>query len=161
MIAARWRASSVGQAAAAAVAIGLCVGATDARAQAAASGCGDIQAQLLERKSIADRLSAAGKKQMDAKVACQGFNQLVQNGTKLVSWVETNKDWCQIPDTFLQGIKADHAKAQDIRGKACGVAAKQTEMERQAKSGGGPNGAGTLLGGNGLSGASALPQGAL
>lgn len=130
-------------------------------ASAQATGCGDLQTHLGQRKAIADRLSASGKKQIDAKTACAGFNQLVQNGTTLITWATTNKEWCQIPDSFIESIKTDHLKATQIRGKACGVAAKQSEMEKQAKNGGGNSGAGGLLGGGGLSGATQMPQGAL
>ncbi|WP_375458760.1 hypothetical protein [uncultured Enterovirga sp.] len=132
-------------------------------ASAQASGCGDLQTHLGQRKVIAEKLSTAGKKQIDARVACAGFNQLVQNGNTLLKWATANKDWCQIPDSFMQSIKLDHDKASQIRGKACTVAAKQTEMEKQAKNGGGGQGGGasSLLGGNGLSGATQVPQGAL
>ena len=140
-------------------ALGLALAGTPVLAQA--SGCGDLQTHLGQRQSIAQKLQAGGKKQLDAKVACAGFNQLVQNGVTLLKWTETNKEWCQIPDAFIESIRADHGKAQAIRGKACSVAAKQTEMERQAKTGGGPPGSGGLLGGGGLSGTSTLPQGAL
>lgn len=143
-------------AAAALAAAGL--SATGAWAQA--SGCGDLQGQLLQRKSIAEKLQSGTKKQIDPKAACAGFNALVQNGTTLVKWTEANKDWCQIPDSFIESIKADHVKAQTIRTRACQIAAKQLQMEKQAKSGGGP-GTGGLLGGGGLTGSTALPQGAL
>lgn len=130
-------------------------------ANAQASGCGDLQKHLLERKSIADKLSASGKnKQIDAKVACTGFNQLVRNGEVLIKWTETNREWCSIPDSFIDGIKADNGKATQIRAKACGVASKQQQMEQQARKNGGP-GQGGLLGGNGISGNTSLPQGAL
>lgn len=122
---------------------------------AQASGCGELQSILTERKTIAERLSAGAQKQVDAKAACAGFNQLVQNGNSLLKWSTANKDWCQIPDGFIESIRTDHNKASQIRGRACGVAAKQAEAE---KNGGG---AGTLLGGNGLSGATLIPQGAL
>lgn len=132
---------------------------SDAFAQA--SGCEALQSHLLERRSIAEKLSAGGKKQMDAKVACAGFVQLVQNGDKLLKWTTANKDWCQIPDSFVESIQVDHNKAVSIRTRACGVAAKQQQMERQAKSGGGGGNGGGLLGGGGLSGSSAMPAGAL
>lgn len=125
-------------------------------ALAQASGCGDLQGQLLQRKAIGDRISAGGKKQIDAKVACTGFTQLVQNGTTLIKWVEANKEWCQVPDSFIESIKADHGKAQAIRTKACTFAARQIEVEKQNR-----NGGGGLLGGGGLSGSTAMPQGAL
>lgn len=131
---------------------------TPALAQAA--GCTDIQKYLLARKSIGDRITAAtsgGKKQIDAKVACSNFGQLVSNGQTFIKWINANKDWCQIPDNFVESLKADHGRAVGIRSKACGVAAKQVQMEKQAKEGATSG----LLGGPGLSGANKLPQGAL
>ncbi len=140
-------------------ALALALAGTPVLAQA--TGCGELQTHLGQRQSIAQKLQAGGKKQLDAKVACAGFNQLVQNGVTLLKWTDTNKEWCQIPDAFIESIRTDHGKAQAIRAKACGVAAKQVEIERQAKSGGGAPGTGGLLGGGGLSGSSSLPQGAL
>ena len=128
--------------------------------QAQSAACGDITPLLAQRKSIADRIqAAAGKgKQIDAKVACASFGQLVSNGQTLVKFLETNKDWCQIPDSFIAGIKTDHGRAIAIRGKACNVATKQNQMEKQAREGGGGGG---LLGGPGLSGSMSVPKGAL
>lgn len=129
-------------------------------AWAQSAGCADVQKFLQERKEISERIQKASKgKQIDAKTACSGFGQLVSNGTGLVKWIDANKDWCQIPEGFSENIKADHGRAVQIRGKACTVAAKQAQMEKQAREAG-PAGGG-LLGGPGLSGANKLPQGAL
>ena len=125
-----------------------------------ASNCGDIQKMLLERKAIASKLSPTKGQKMDAGFACSNFGKLVANGTTLIKWVDTNKDWCQIPDAFAAGIREDNGRAVSIRAKACGVAAKQAQMEKQAKQNGGNNNGG-LLGGPGLEGASRMPQGAL
>lgn len=124
---------------------------------AQSASCGAIQGQLEQRKAIAQGLQAGGKKKLDAKTACAGFGRLVTNGASIIKWAEANKDWCQVPDSFIEGMKADHAKAQEIRAKACNVAAKVLQMEKQAKSGNG----GGLLGGGGLTGPTTLPQGAL
>ena len=150
--------SAVRIAAFAATLLSVSMGTSAAFAQS--SSCGDIQKLLLQRKSIGERIQAAtaGKKQIDAKRACSDFGSLVTNGNSLIKFAETNKDWCQIPDSFLEGVKADHGRAVKIRGQACGAAAKQAQMEKQAREGGGGGG---LLGGGGLSGASRLPQGAL
>ena len=137
----------------------LTVASSPAFAQASAS-CGDIAKHLEQRKTIAASLQASGKKKMDAKVACAGFGRLVANGATIVKWTDANKDWCQVPDSFVEGIKADHVKAQEIRAKACNVAAKIQQMEKQAKKQQGPGGGG-LLGGGGLTGSTSLPQGAL
>ncbi len=130
-------------------------------AQAQNSGCSDIQPKLLERKAIVDRIQAAGKKQLDAKFACTTFGQLVTNGATLIKWLETNKEWCQIPSTFAEGIQSDHSRAAAMRGKACAVAAQQVQMEKRAKEQAAGGGGGGLLGGNGLEGQYRVPQGAL
>lgn len=138
--------------------LAMSAGASPAYAQAA--GCNDVQTYLGQRKAIGDRITAAtagGKKQIDAKLACTNFGQLVNNGQTLLKWVNANKDWCQIPDAFVEGIKADHGRAVAIRGRACGAVAKQAQMEKQAKEGGSSG----LLGGGGLSGQTRIPQGAL
>lgn len=135
---------------------------TPSDAVAQASGCGDLQKHLVQRKNIAQNLTGSGKKKIDAKVACAGFGNLVGNGLTLIKWAETNKDWCQVPDSFIQGIKVDHAKAVTIRGQACGMVAKQQKMEKQAREAGGGGGAASgLLGGGGLTGQAKMPQGAL
>jgi hypothetical protein len=130
------------------------------KAEAQAAGCGDIQKFLIERKSIAGGLSPKKGQQLDARVACTGFGKLVSNGSTLIKWVDTNKDWCQIPDNFVSGIKADHERATAIRAKACGIAANQVQMEKQARQQSGGGGGG-LLGGPGLEGQMRVPQGAL
>lgn len=122
--------------------------------------CQNIQPMLTQRKEISGKLSAGAKGKLDARVACSGFNQLVSNGQTLIKWVDANKDWCQIPEAFVGGIKADHEKAISIRARACKVAAQQTEMDKRAREGGG-GGAGGLLGGGGLAGQQVMPQGAL
>ena len=132
-------------------------GSPGALAQASAN-CGEIQRLLLQRKTLTEGLQTGKGRKIDAKVACTKFGQLVTNGQAVVKWVDANKDWCQIPDAFAQGIKADHARAMTIRGQACGVAAKQAQMEKQAREGGGSSG---LLGGGGLEGPTTLPKGAL
>jgi hypothetical protein len=130
-------------------------------AQAQSAACQQLGAYLAERKSLVEVVQNLGgkNKKMEPKAACAAFSKLVANGTTTLKWAETNKDWCQVPDQFIEGIKTDHEKVSKIRGQACGVAAKQAEMEKKARSGQGS--AGGLLGGGGLEGSYKIPQGAL
>ena len=92
------------------------------------------------------------------------FTKLVTNGTAGVKFIEANKDWCQIPDQFATGFKADHDKAVNIKTKACQAAAQQAKMMQMAREQaqkGGRGGAGGMLGGPGLTGEYKIPQGAL
>ena len=132
-----------------------------APASAQSSPCMDVQKHLEERKAIVARLQALGgkKKSLEPKEACALFGKLVANGASTLKWAETNKDWCQVPDSFVKGMKNDHNRATSLKGQACGAAVKQAEMEKarqQAQQGGGG-----LLGGPGLSGEYKIPQGAL
>lgn len=130
-----------------------------APAQAQSSSCEQGGKLLTERKNIIQQINKLGKK-LDASSACAAFGKLVNNGSAAVKWIEANKDWCSIPDTFLQGMKSDHEKATSLRTKACHAAAQQAAMQkkaRQAQQGAG----GGLLGGPGLTGEYKIPQGAL
>ena len=121
-----------------------------------------IQKHIEERKAIVARLQALGgkKKSLDPKEACALFGKLVANGASTLKWAETNKDWCQVPDSFVEGMKNDHTRATLLKGQACGAAAKQAEMERKARQQA-QQGGGGLLGDPGLSGEYKIPQGAL
>ena len=134
--------------------------ASTAPSQAQNSGCGDIQQHLVERQNLVKNFQALTgdkKKPIDARVACTALGKLTNNGTTALKWMDTNKDWCQIPEQFVQSFKADHENVGKMRNQACGVAAKQAEMEKKAKAGQ----AGGLLGGGGLEGTYRIPQGAL
>jgi hypothetical protein len=129
-------------------------------AQAQSSGCQELGTHLTERKSLVESIQKLGGgkgKPIDAKAACAAFGKLVANGNTTLKWAESNKDWCQIPDQFVEGIKTDHEKVSKIRGQACTAAAKQAEMQKNAAQGGPPG----LLGGNSLEGSFKIPQGAL
>ena len=143
-------------------AAGLALAASPALAQSAA--CLEGQGYLKERQSIVASLNALGKKKIDPHKACSALTKLVANGNTTMKWVESNQAWCSIPDHFAQGLKVDHQKSVEMKNKACQVAAKITQMEKQARqaqqqqqSGGG----GGLLGGPGLTGEYRVPRGAL
>ena len=133
-----------------------------APASAQPSSCTAIQKRIEERKAIVARLQALGgkKKGLEPKEACALFGKLVANGNSTIKWAETNKDWCQVPDSFVEGMKNDHNRATSLKGQACGAAVKQAEMERKARQQA-QQGGGGLLGGPGLSGEYKIPQGAL
>ena len=139
--------------------------ATPATAQNAA--CQEGGKIMNQRQALVAQLSALGKKQIDPRTACPLFGKLVSNGSAAIKWMDTNKDWCSIPDPFVENFKGDHAKATELRGKACAAAAQVQAMEKKARQaqqeGGGPGagGAGGMLGGPGLTGSFKLPQGAL
>lgn len=133
-----------------------------ARAQSAS--CADGQKLLEQRGALVQGFANMGKKKMTPVQACGKFNALVSNGTKLLAWIEQNGAWCNLPEQVKTRVTDDHQQAQKIRGQACSAAAKQRQLESQAararQGGGAPGG----FGGNGgdlVSGAMRVPQGAL
>jgi hypothetical protein len=130
-----------------------------APARAQGIDCAQFQGFIEERKSIVARINALNKdkQKMDAKQACGIFGRLAGNGSTTLKWLESNKDWCNIPPTFIENFKADHEKATLFRGKACTAAAQQAALEKKAKQGA----ANGLLGGDSLTGPVRMPQGAL
>ena len=145
---------------------------------ASAQVCQEGAKLIQERQTIIQQLNKAGgkDKKLDPRMACGAFGKLVSNGSAAIKWMDTNKDWCSIPDPFVENFKGDHAKATELRGKACAAAAQVQAMEKKARQaqqeggpgGGGPGGggpgaggAGGMLGGPGLTGSFKLPQGAL
>lgn len=106
-----------------------------APAQAQVSGCENMQKLLQERQSIVQRLNTASnaKRKMTPQQACSTLGQLVNNGNAALKFADANKDWCQIPDTFVEGMKADNQRAAGIRNQACNAVKQQAEMQRRAQ----------------------------
>jgi hypothetical protein len=143
------------------IAVPLALSASIGPAAAQSAECQELTKHLTDRRSLVETIQKLGgkDKKMDPKAACSAFGKLAANGTTTLKWAESNKDWCQVPDQFIQGIRTDHEKVVKLRGQACGVAAKQAEMEKKGRSQG--DGPGGLLGGGGLEGSYKIPQGAL
>jgi hypothetical protein len=147
-------------------ALALCAGVAlpSGPALAQPSTCQEAQKFMGERQTLIQGLNkSAGKdKKLDPRVACGAFGKLVSNGETGLKWFETNKDWCQVPDQFVENFKADHDKIKDLRGKACGIVSKMEKMQNQARQqqqqqqqqNGNPFG-------GGLTGTYKIPQGAL
>lgn len=139
------------------------LGATvSASAQGAGANCSDIQSTLTERKALVEKIETIQKtkKKPTPQEVCTIFTKLTTNGATAVKWLDANKDWCSIPDTFAEGFKNDHKKVSEIRGKTCDMAAKAAIMQkRAAQAQSAPQN--QLYGGPGLSGSFKMPQGAM
>jgi hypothetical protein len=144
------------------LAVAAFIDATPARAQA--SGCEQIQKLLQERQTIVASLNASqkAKRKLTPQQACGTLGKLVSNGNAAVKFATDNQDWCQIPASFIDGMKADNEKASGIRNQACNAVKQQAEMmrraQKQAQQGAGnPFGGADAITGGGMR----IPQGAL
>ncbi len=118
----------------------------------------DFTALMSTRQQIIARINGFNKKKPSAQLACQVLTELGNSDKRTLSWLETNKQWCQIPDEVPNGLKQQTAQSSTIRVKACGAAQAQAkqiqQLKRQQEAGaGGPS----SLPGSGIR----LPQGAL
>ena len=57
-------------------------------------------------QAIVQQLNKAGGKdrKLDPRMACGTFGKLLANGEQSLKWLETNKDWCQIPDQVVDDL---------------------------------------------------------
>jgi hypothetical protein len=72
----------------------------------------DIQGYMKRRDGIIAQLKGmqkGGKKQLDPAAACPKFRSLASVMGETVAYFEKNKEWCQIPDTFIDGAKQQRA----------------------------------------------------
>jgi hypothetical protein len=133
-------------------------------AAAQSNVCEEGQKLLQERQGIVQRFSKLGKPTVDnINTFCQTARGLVNNGTKLVSFMNTNGTWCRVPEQFVESIKSDHGRAQKAQANLCGQAAKVAQMKRQAAQAQKSNQSG-LLGGGAVDPTTAplpVPRGAL
>jgi len=124
----------------------LLVGGIGVAAPAVADqSCGDDLQKLAQKReaalqSINGLVAAAHGKQLDPNVFCARSAPLGQAETTMIAYMEKNKDWCQIPDSVIEQLKAAHAKSVGFAAKACSVAAQMKKMKEQAAQGGGGGG---------------------
>ena len=116
-------------------AVFLClVGAGTSPVLAQASECTKLAGMMQERQNLVARMNAASKgKKLTPQLACSTLGQIVSNGSRVMSFMDANKDWCQIPDAFVDNMKADNVRAGQIRNQACRSASQQVSNERKAR----------------------------
>ncbi len=134
------------------------------QASAQVSGCDEMQKLLQTRQSIVATLNTASKakRKMTPQQACGTLGKLVSNGSETVKFATANQAWCQIPDQFIEGIKADNAKAATIRNQACNAVKQQAALQRKAQQQAQQGGANPFSGSDSITGgALRVPQGAL
>jgi len=101
----------------------------------APSGCENMQKLLQERQALVGQLNSVKqtKRKLTPAQACGMLGRLVGNGNALIKFASANQDWCQIPPTFVDGMKADNDKAGAIRNQACNAVKQQATMQRRAQ----------------------------
>jgi len=109
----------------------------------AADDCqADLPKMMQARMSQIEKLNAigkAGKGKIDPMAACPVAKALVASEGQLLAYMTKNKEWCQIPDQFVNQLKEAHDRDQMFASKACEAAAnfkKMQDQQRAAANGG-------------------------
>ena len=68
---------------------------------------------------------------LDPASACPRLRNLAAIEGQLVSYMQKNKDWCNMPDDLVEKMTASRAKSAGFATKACSFAAKMKEMQQQ------------------------------
>lgn len=95
----------------------------------------DIQGFMKRRDGVIaqlNKMTRGKKKQLDPIAACPKFRALTKIMSEAEAYFVKNKDWCQIPDQFVDGAKAQRAQFAKTAGQACGIAAKVERMKKEA-----------------------------
>ena len=123
--------------------LALALGAAGWAAPSYAQSCAEDLQKLAQRREseltvINGLVKSAHGKQLDPTVFCTKSAGLNAAENAMISYMEKNKDWCQVPDEAVAQLKANHAKSVAFSAKACAVAAQMKKMKEQPAQGGGP-----------------------
>ncbi|MGL5115844.1 MAG: hypothetical protein ACRC7G_04330 [Beijerinckiaceae bacterium] len=104
------------------------------QAQAQSASCqGDFAKVMQPRMDLIQRINGFAKKRPSAGQACSTLGQLAAADTRLIKWMEENKDWCQIPDDLLEQVKGSQGQVSRSRGQACNAAKQQASQIQRAR----------------------------
>ena len=107
----------------------------------ALADCQEDLGKLMAKRTTAmealNKMNSGGKKQLDPIAACPKLKGLTAIENEVVSYLEKNKEWCNVPENFLDQAKAGRAKTAAFATKACQVAAQVQKMKEQQAQGGG------------------------
>ena len=102
---------------------------------------GDIGKLQDKRMSVMKDINSMQNKgdgKLDPIAACPKLRSLAGIEKDMLSYMEKNQSWCNIPDEVLENVKAGSGKTAQIATQACNLAAQARKQQQQAAGGGGP-----------------------
>jgi hypothetical protein len=114
----------------AAVFLALCAFSGGVRAQTCNE---DLGAFGKERNTEIEALNAISKShdnKLDPIAACPHLRKMKDIEGKMAAYLTKNKDWCNIPDDFLNQFKSSSEKTAKVAEQACALAAKAKQMQQ-------------------------------
>lgn len=78
----------------------------------------DFQKIASERQQLFQQAQAAAKRKNREEI-CGILTKIVDNGNRMVKWLEENASWCSVPDSVLPEAKKGHASIVSQRRQVC------------------------------------------
>jgi hypothetical protein len=75
-------------------------------------------------------ISKAHGNKLDPVAACPHLKKMKEIEGKMSEYLVKNKEWCNIPDDFLNNFKGNAERTSKIAEQACALAAKAKEMQQ-------------------------------
>ena len=108
---------------------------------ARAGDCNSDIAGLSQKRQVyiekLNVLAKASKGKLDPVSSCPQLKGLVKTEGDLLRYLETNKNWCNVPDDTVTNLKAADSKSQAFATQACSLASQAAKQKQEAASGGG------------------------
>jgi hypothetical protein len=98
----------------------------------------DIAAFGQKRNAAIQKLNAISKShggKLDPVAACPALRSLGEVEAQMGAYLVKNKDWCNIPDDFLNNFKTGTARTGGMASQACALAAKVKQMQQNGGAG--------------------------
>jgi hypothetical protein len=123
--------SAVRKAVWAAAFVGLC-SANVALAQGMPASCAtDFEPLMKVRQTAIQHVNGLNPKKTTAARACAAFKDLSAKNKKVVDYMTTNKEWCQISENDLAAATQAQEQIDKNRSTICNSASKQAAQMRQ------------------------------
>jgi hypothetical protein len=124
----------------AALFLAFCALSGTARAQVCNDDLGAFGKQRNTEIEALNSISKAHGNKLDPVAACPHLRKMKEIEAKMSAYMVKNKDWCNIPDDFLENFKGNTERTAKVAEQACALAAKAKEMQQN----GGGAGVGAL-----------------
>jgi hypothetical protein len=93
----------------------------------------DIAAFGQKRNAAIQKLNAISKShggKLDPIEACPALRNLKAVEGEMAAYLTKNKDWCNIPDDFLNNFNSGTSRTAGMANQACALAAKVKQMQQ-------------------------------
>jgi hypothetical protein len=89
----------------------------------------DLDKHGTTRLSLIERINGFRKTKPTAKQACATFSELVKVEADMLKWMEDNKEWCQLPDPFVEDYRKGTTQGVKFRNQICTAAKRQATQQ--------------------------------